>query len=429
MSVVRRLVLSLAIMTLIQFLAVTAFTDPVVVSGGPDNDYESSIIRLSDGRLMIVFCRNPDWVSGDLYVTFSSDDGETWDEPTAINTTSGDQATLSFVQTPGDTIRLWYASNEDGGYKIYSAWSLDGLGWQWQGPVDLGWNDGRSYYDPTVFRESDGSLTMSYVIMNNGVYVAHCPQGGLWDTLRTRVWPSGYRARIMKHSVGTYLCAYHTRTGGQYDYDVFVQTSEDLLSWSDPVQITFNFNSHDPYVCQMPDGAYMVYYAKWQGSAYNLCRRKSYDAITWDDEEQITFDATHNSTQPHLFVESDQIYMVWAYAVNFPFDHDVYFEKFDYETGIDGNGDLAINYMINIDNYPNPFNGSTTIAFVLDKSRNVKIDIFDVLGRRVSALLDRYLPAGEHQVTWIAGSQASGLYFVRLQALNQNAYLKLLLLK
>jgi hypothetical protein len=50
---------------------------PVIVSGGPENDYESWILRLNDNRLMVIFDRNPDWASGDLYVTFSSDDGAT----------------------------------------------------------------------------------------------------------------------------------------------------------------------------------------------------------------------------------------------------------------------------------------------------------------------------------------------------------------
>ncbi len=91
-------------------ISCAAFADPVIISGGPGNDYESWIARIHTGRLMTVFCRNPDWQSGDLYVAFSDDDGLTWSDPEAIITGAGDQATLSFVQTPSDTIRLYYAS-------------------------------------------------------------------------------------------------------------------------------------------------------------------------------------------------------------------------------------------------------------------------------------------------------------------------------
>ncbi|MBD3233457.1 MAG: T9SS type A sorting domain-containing protein [candidate division Zixibacteria bacterium] len=309
------------------FAAVAAYGEPVVVSGGPENDYESWVIRMNDNRLMVVFDRNPDWASGDLHVTFSSDDGYTWSAPQAIITGPGDQATLSFVQLPGDTLMLWYASNESGIYKIYEAWSLDGVNWTKTGSIDLGWGN-TMHYDPTVILEPDGSLTMSYVVSSFGVYIAHRPAGGSWDTDKTQVSSSGYRPRVMKHTNGTYLYAYHRRTGGMYEYDVFTRTSTDRINWSPEVQITTNRNSHDPFPNQMPDGAYMVYYAKYQSPAYNLHRRLSYDGIYWEPEEQVTSDAVNN-TQPHFFTEENALYLVWAHAVSYPDDHDVYFERFE----------------------------------------------------------------------------------------------------
>ncbi|KPJ72894.1 hypothetical protein AMJ52_04835, partial [candidate division TA06 bacterium DG_78] len=138
----------LLVMTFLPYLILHA--DPVVVSGGPENDYESWILRLNDNRLTVVFCRNPDWQSGDLYVTFSTDNDNTWDPVIPIIEDFGDQATLSFVQLPGDTLRLWYASNESGTYGIYTAYSLNGTDWTKQGPIDLGWSAGVMHYDPTV---------------------------------------------------------------------------------------------------------------------------------------------------------------------------------------------------------------------------------------------------------------------------------------
>ncbi|MBD3168445.1 MAG: T9SS type A sorting domain-containing protein [candidate division Zixibacteria bacterium] len=304
----------------------TSLAAPVIISGGPENDYESWIARLSDGRLMVIFDRNPDWASGDLYVSFSSDDGATWTSPQVVISETGDQATLSFVQMPDDTIWLWYASNQTGSYGIYEAWSTDGINWNQQGAIDLGWGTA-THYDPNVILEPDGSLTMSYVVSGSGVYIAHKPAGGQWDTDRTRVSSSGFRARVMRHNNGTYLYAYHKRTGGQYDYDVFTTTSVDRINWTTHGRLTTNLNSHDPFPCQMPDGSYMVYYAKYESPAYNLCRRKSFDGINWESEEQITNDNTNN-TQPHFFTDYTNLYLVWAHAVSYPYDHDVYFERF-----------------------------------------------------------------------------------------------------
>jgi len=69
---------------------------------------------------------------------------------------------------------------------------------------------------------------------------------------------------------------------------------------------------------------------------------------------------------------------------------------------------------------PNPFVRSTSVAFALDRDQNVRLDVFDVAGRRVRTLDAGALSAGEHSVTW-DGADASGRrvpagsYFYRLQ--------------
>lgn len=359
---------------------------PVIVSGGPENDYESWIARLDDNRLMVIFDRNPDWASGDLRVTFSDDSGATWDSSLSIIEEQGDQATLSFVQLPGGSLQVWYASNEAGAYSIYTARSPDGLNWVREGSIDLGWQAGITHYDPTVFLEPDSSLTMSYVVQGMGGYIAHCPYGGDWDTLKTLVGPSGYRTRVMKHDDGTYLYAYHRRTGGSYDYDVFIRTSTDRINWSDSVRLTYNQNSHDPFPNQAPDGAYLVYYAKYEPPAYNLHRRRSYDALSWEPEEQITSDATNN-TQPHFFCEGDQIYLVWAHCVSYPYDHDVYFERFTY-TGVKEVPERNSVPVLSMQLCPNPCMRIAQIAVhATSPCSEIELRIYDVAGRTVRAFL------------------------------------------
>jgi hypothetical protein len=82
-------------------------------------------------------------------------------------------------------------------------------------------------------------------------------------------------------------------------------------------------------------------------------------------------------------------------------------------------------------NYPNPFNPSTTIEFALDRSQHVKLEIFNLLGRKVTTLIDRELEVGYHQVTWDAKAHeaASGVYFYRLKGQDQTLSRKMLLLK
>ncbi|UCC78687.1 MAG: M20/M25/M40 family metallo-hydrolase, partial [Candidatus Zixiibacteriota bacterium] len=65
--------------------------------------------------------------------------------------------------------------------------------------------------------------------------------------------------------------------------------------------------------------------------------------------------------------------------------------------------------------YPNPFNASMTIKYSLPQSSDIRIDIYDLLGRHIETLLNEYQQAGEHKVTWHADRLPSGAYFYRFQ--------------
>ncbi|MCS6988234.1 MAG: T9SS type A sorting domain-containing protein [Chloroherpetonaceae bacterium] len=67
-------------------------------------------------------------------------------------------------------------------------------------------------------------------------------------------------------------------------------------------------------------------------------------------------------------------------------------------------------------NYPNPFNPTTVIAYQLPVASDVKLEVFDVLGRKVATLVDAKQAAGEYSVSFNAEGLASGVYFYRLQA-------------
>jgi sugar lactone lactonase YvrE len=67
-------------------------------------------------------------------------------------------------------------------------------------------------------------------------------------------------------------------------------------------------------------------------------------------------------------------------------------------------------------NYPNPFNSRTTVRYFLPFATVVKIDIYDVLGRRVEKLFNGTAPSGGNNIIWNAGDKPSGIYFCRIQS-------------
>jgi photosystem II stability/assembly factor-like uncharacterized protein len=87
-----------------------------------------------------------------------------------------------------------------------------------------------------------------------------------------------------------------------------------------------------------------------------------------------------------------------------------------------------------LQNYPNPINPSTTIRFELPIDSDVSMEIIDLLGRRVRALVDEQMDAGEHSVMWDGRTDsgieaAAGIYFARLRAEEETRTIKLLLVK
>ena len=67
-------------------------------------------------------------------------------------------------------------------------------------------------------------------------------------------------------------------------------------------------------------------------------------------------------------------------------------------------------------NYPNPFNPSTVIRYDVPSTANVKVVIYDILGREVNTLVNGALVAGRYNVTWNASGLATGVYIYRMEA-------------
>lgn len=69
-----------------------------------------------------------------------------------------------------------------------------------------------------------------------------------------------------------------------------------------------------------------------------------------------------------------------------------------------------------LQNYPNPFNPATVVEYALPRQGAVRLEILDLLGRRVAILADEELSAGQHTAPWNAAEYSSGVYFCRLSA-------------
>lgn len=80
-------------------------------------------------------------------------------------------------------------------------------------------------------------------------------------------------------------------------------------------------------------------------------------------------------------------------------------------------------------NYPNPFNPETQIKFDLPTTSNVKLQVYDILGKVVDVLVNEKLNQGKYQVNFNAKNLSSGIYFYQIITQDYQAYKKMLLIK
>jgi len=80
-------------------------------------------------------------------------------------------------------------------------------------------------------------------------------------------------------------------------------------------------------------------------------------------------------------------------------------------------------------NYPNPFNPITNIKYSLAESDRVIINVYDVLGREIATLIDKYQIAGNYAITFNGSHLASGVYYYRAQTTRNVSVHKMIILK
>jgi hypothetical protein len=126
---------------------------------------------------------------------------------------------------------------------------------------------------------------------------------------------------------------------------------------------------------------------------------------------------------------------VWDFAVSpaYLFIDDIYVIDTT-TTGIQDTRNSIISGYDLYQNFPNPFNPSTTISFNLPVTEVIKLNIYNSLGQKLRSLTNKEFTAGTHQVQWDGldefGREApAGVYYYQIQAGSFQATNKMLLIK
>lgn len=79
--------------------------------------------------------------------------------------------------------------------------------------------------------------------------------------------------------------------------------------------------------------------------------------------------------------------------------------------------------------FPNPFNAEATIPFALPSASNVRVELFDILGRDVATIENNFYPAGTHTIRWNSSTVGTGVYLLKLTTASDQRVVKVISLK
>jgi len=348
------------------------------VFGGTGSQYGNSIYQTSDGGYII---GGRTYVNGqDIYLAKTDSRGDTlW---TRIIGGSEDEVAYSVQQTTdGGYILGGYTESFGAGGYDYFLMKTDSVGDSLWMRTYGGYYDDRGY---SALQTHDGGYIIagSSVSYGIGVYDAWVVKtDGEGDTMWTRA-VGGYEARsIDVTSDGGYIVAGRTEYMASDNYDIYLVKIDAFgnIQWSE----TYGGDEHDfaNAVQQTRDEGFII-----AGHT---------ESFGWGDE-----DFYFVKTAPYMVSEAPQ--------------HPV--------PVIPG---IAVLHAA----YPNPFNSSTIIAFDVSSPGWVTLDVYNVLGERITRLVDGLLQPGQHSRPFHGGHHSSGIYIVQLRIEGKNYSQKLLFVK
>jgi len=218
---------------------------------------------------------------------------------------------------------------------------------------------------------------------------------------------------------------------GSENYGSFGQWFEvgaDELEVGSTVELNGMLMSHaDDWIGQGWNSAYLIFYFY----------ESDYTMIGWEMSSLIDSYSSSSEWIPLSVTATvpENTFQVWAGVEYYQASNDdhgsVYVDSvtMNVETLSTGDENNLPKQFILHDNYPNPFNPTTNIAFSIPEASDVKIYIYNILGQTVAVIDKGHLNAGNYDIRWSGMDQlgktlSSGIYFYEMQAGDQFKQIK-----
>lgn len=349
------------------------------------------------------------WAVGINGVIFrTTDAGETWIEtlPKVTNETLnkvkfvdenrgwivGENGTI-LITTDGGV--NWYHQNSPGNNYLTSVhFSETGIGWI------CGW-------DGAIFHTIDGGGTISFEVYENDNLNLNIPDPGeITDIIEVQITPDGLKNLNL--------------SGVTVILDSVLHPNVSDLAF---------ILSHD--------GVTDTIIAQSEIADTNILHCSLTDAgAIFISEGETPYEGSYKPHSPLSVFSGMDPNGIWSLkVVDMVSGNSGSFQSWGLKLFFDNPTDVESDYSIVPDkfevyqNFPNPFNPSTTIRWQMPEAGFVTLKIYDVLGREVITLINEELNAGSHQINFNAYNYSSGVYFYQLKTENYIETKKMILLK
>jgi hypothetical protein len=308
----------------------------------------------------------------------STDGGTSWGADTWLTNNGAGTAFSPSVAVNGTFVQVVWSDSRDGNFEIYHKRSTDS-GANWGADTRLT-NTTTTSYMPTV------AIAASIVQVVWQEYI-----NSKWQLNHIRSTDGGI-------SWGT-ISQLTNSTGSSALSNLAVSASLVHLVW-----------------CDDRDGNNEIYY-----------KRSTNSGISWGADTRLTND-TNSSLNPSVAVSGSVVHVVWR-------ETGVYYKR--NPTGNVGiqniSTEIPAAYSLG-QNYPNPFNPTTKIRFDVARhggssTSDVKIIVYDIMGREVQTLVNERLQPGTYETTFDGSMLPSGVYFYKLMTDGFTESKRMLLIK
>ena len=317
--------------------------------------------------------------------------GPPWYEPTsgAVRPEDGD-----FIEIVGGLI-------ENGNYSMIIVYGINGLLWRdstlFGGHMGGGWmhrNMNQAVQFHTPFDGDD------WIEMNPGWHMGGGHHGGMQDSLF---------CQILETLPGSMTTIGDENAFAGYEIDFFFTENmggmghgmgcNDHMEFGSQANFQFHYTDEELQSKNINESSVQVKY--WDSHSNNWV------AIT---------NVNHNTADNTISFSSDVVGNFFILTGDSP-------------TSVETSDDLIADDFQLLQNFPNPFNPSTTIEFTIAKQSNVSLSVFNVLGQKVAELVNESMEPGNYNVRFDASGFSSGVYLYQLRTDGATIVKKMQLLK